>query len=292
MGFFDLISNVAETVAKPLISFATGGPTAAVFAASQRGKPAPIYERNEAQRMTNPFELQSRNMRMQNLAASSPASSGGFLSNLGQTLGGFGRDVGSFVQDISPLTSLFGVGSSQQQMAPQAAKTIIRQAPDESAMSGEISGANLGMGGALVQGIRSFARSPAGQGLIGGGLGIGGALIASGGNGAPRITRRMKSDVRKIYMMTGMNPTATANILNSLGTYPKFDFSAELVFFILTKRFRNDGPVVTKAAVRKTKTTLRRMKGVVDMYNSVCKPTTRRAPTRRAAPKAVQLIKN
>jgi len=49
---------------------------------------------------------------------------------------------------------------------------------------------------------------------------------------------------------------------------------------------------VTKAAVRKTKTTLRRMKGVVDMYNSVCKPTTRRAPARRAAPKAVQLIKN
>ena len=102
----------------------------------------------------------------------------------------------------------------------------------------------------------------------------------------------MKSDVRKIYMMAGMDPNATAQILNNLGTYPKFNFDASLVFFILTKRFRNDGPVVTKAAVRKTKTTLRRMKGVVDMYNSVCKPT---APKRRAAPsraKAVQLISN
>jgi hypothetical protein len=93
-------------------------------------------------------------------------------------------------------------------------------------------------------------------------------------------------------MMAGMDPNATAQILNNLGTYPRMNFNASLVFFILTKRFRNDGPVVTKAAVRKTKTTLRRMKGVVDMYNSVCKPTTRRAAPRRAAPKAVQLIKN
>ena len=172
------------------------------------------------------------------------------------------------------------------------ARTINMSPPTETASSGEILGANLGMGSALVQAGRQFARSPAGQGLIGGGLGFAGAALMDGGNGKPRITRRMKSDVRKIYMMSGMDPNATAAILNNLGTYPKFNFDASLVFFILTKRFRNDGPVVTKAAVRKTKTTLRRMKGVVDMYNSVCKPTTRRAPARRATPKAVQLIKN
>ena len=177
MGFFDLISNVAETVAKPLISFATGGPTAAVFAASQRGKPAPILERNEAQQMFNYSNPLSGGSAPIVSAPVTSASSGGFLSNLGQTLGGFGRDVGSFVQDISPLTSLFGYDGPPQQMAPQAAKTVIRQAPDETAMSGEILGANLGIGGALVQGARAFARSPAGQGLIGGGLGIGGALV-------------------------------------------------------------------------------------------------------------------
>lgn len=92
--------------------------------------------------------------------------------------------------------------------------------------------------------------------------------------------------------MAGMDPNATAQIMNNLGTYPRIDFSASTVFFILTKRFRNDGPVVTKAAVRKTRTTLRRMKGIVDLHNSICKPTTRRTPMRRAAPKAVQLIKN
>ena len=103
----------------------------------------------------------------------------------------------------------------------------------------------------------------------------------------------MKSDVRRIYNMSMGNPNITAQILNQMGTYPKINFDAATVFFILTKRFRNDGPVVTKAAVRKTKSTLRRMKGVVDMYNTVCKPTTRRAPARRTnTSRAVQLIKN
>jgi len=139
---------------------------------------------------------------------------------------------------------------------------------------------------------RRFLTSPAGQ--IGTGVGVGALSSFFGDSCArtPRITRRMKSDVRRIYMMAGMDPNVTAQILNNMGTYPKINFDASTVFFILTKRFRNDGPVVTKAAVRKTKTTLRRMKGVVDMYNSVCKTPTRRAPARRAAPKAVQLIKN
>jgi len=250
------------------------------------------FERSEPQQM-NPFELQSRNMRMQNVTPSSaPVREASFLGGLGQTIGGFGQDVGQFFQDISPLTSLFGGGSSLQRTNSGTAATIIRQAPDETASSGEILGANLGMAPALFQAGRQFLRSPGGQSALGFGAGAVGAALMPSGNGAPRITRKMKSDVRKIYMMAGMDPNATAQILNNLGTYPRMNFDASLVFFILTKRFRNDGPVVTKAAVRKTKTTLRRMKGVVDMYNSVCKPTTRRAPARRAAPKAVQLIKN
>jgi len=215
-----------------------------------------------------------------------------FLGNLGQTIGGFGRDVGGFFQDIQPFTNLFGGGKSLPRTNSGTATTIINQRPDESASSGEILGANLGMGGLLLQAGRQLTRSPAGQTALGFGAGALGAALSGGGDGKVRITRRMKSDVRKIYMMAGMDPNATAQILNNLGTYPRMNFDASLVFFILTKRFRNDGAVVTKAAVRKTKTTLRRMKGVVDMYNSVCKPTTRRAPARRAAPKAVQLIKN
>jgi hypothetical protein len=292
MGFFDAIGTVLERVVPTVIGYATGGPVGAAtsLAGVERAKRTEKnIERANFMYQQDPGLSQGFNGLSQSTASS---SSGGFFGNLGQTIGGFGRDVGGFVQDIAPALNLFGIGSGVQRTNAGTAQTIIRQRPDETASSGEILGANLGMAPALFQGARSFLRTPAGQGALGFGAGAVGSALMGGEDGKVRITRRMKSDVRKIYMMAGMNPNATAQILNNLGTYPRMNFDASLVFFILTKRFRNDGPVVTKAAVRKTKTTLRRMKGVVDMYNSVCKPTTRRAPMRRAAPKAVQLIKN
>jgi len=292
MGIFDAISNIAEMAVDPLIALATGGPSAAVATV---GQPPERTQTFETSRSNNNMYQQDPGL-SQGFSGVAPstasAGSGSFFGNLGQTIGGFGRDVGGFVSDIAPALNLFGIGGGAQAMAPQAAQTVIRQRPDETAQSGEILGANLGMAPALFQAGRNFFRTPGGQTALGfGGAALGAAFAGDQGS-APRITRKMKSDVRRIYMMAGMNPDVTAQILNNMGTYPRMNFNASLVFFILTKRFRNDGPVVTKAAVRKTKTTLRRMKGVVDMYNSVCKPTTRRAPARRAAPKAVQLIKN
>jgi len=276
-------SDVAKFAANVGASYATGGVVPIQTTPFEQAEP----------QVMNPFEQQSRNMRMQSFNQSaSPVREASFLGGLGQTIGGFGRDVGGFLQDIAPLTGLFGGGGGIQRTNAGTAATIINQRPDESSSSGEILGANLGMGANLIQAAGRFVRSPGGQTALGFGAGAVGAALSGGADGAPRITRRMKSDVRKIYMMAGMDPNSTAQILNNLGTYPRMNFDASLVFFILTKRFRNDGPVVTKAAVRKTKTTLRRMKGVVDMYNSVCKPT---APRRRAAPsraKAVQLISN
>ena len=292
MGFFDLVGNIFETVAEPVARAALGDYSGAVTSVARQGKPT-------AQKLEN---VRSAQMYQQDPglsqgfsginASTASSQSSGFFGNLGQTIGGFGRDVGQFFQDIAPATQLFGINTPMQRTNQGTATTIIKQAPDETASSGEILGANLGMGSLLLQSARGLARSPAGQTALGFGAGAAGALLSGDRQSAPRVTRKMKSDVRRIYMMAGMDPNATAQILNNLGTYPRMNFNASLVFFILTKRFRNDGPVVTKAAVRKTKTTLRRMKGVVDMYNSVCKPTTRRAPARRAAPKAVQLIKN
>ena len=292
MGFGDLIGNIFETVAEPVVRFATGDPIGAVMSVSKPGRPSTSVIEN------------SRGMNMyqqdpglsQGFSGTAPmtasASSGGFFGNLGQTIGGFGRDVGQFFQDIAPATSLFGINTPLQRTNAGTAVSVDVGRPQETAQSGEILGANLGLAAPLMQAGRTFLQSRGGQTAIGFGAGALGAAFSGDDMRAPRITRKMKSDVRRIYMMAGMDPNVTAQILNNMGTYPKMNFNASLVFFILTKRFRNDGPVVTKAAVRKTKTTLRRMKGVVDMYNSVCKPTTRRAPARRAAPKAVQLIKN
>lgn len=292
MGFLDSISSVLDRAVPTVIGFATGGPAGAfknLAGVEQAKRNEKMMERAEFMYQQDPGLSQGFSGVGPTI---SPINQPSFLSNFGQTIGSFGRDVGQFFQDIQPATSLFGLNTPAQRTNSGTAATIIRQAPDETAMSGEILGANLGMAPALFQAGRNFLRTPGGQTALGFGAGAVGASMAGGGNGAPRITRKMKSDVRRIYMMAGMDPNATAQILNNLGTYPRMNFDASLVFFILTKRFRNDGPVVTKAAVRKTKTTLRRMKGVVDMYNSVCKPTTRRAPARRAAPKAVQLIKN
>ena len=286
------LGSIFDRVIPAVQGFAMGGPMRAMQAATAVEQSKKQQKRLGAQAM-NPFEMQSRNMRMSNVQPVEQSSSfGNFFSNSGQSLGGFGQGVQSFAQDVAPLTNLLGFGSQSPRTNAGPAETINMQPPQETAQSGEILGASLGLAPALMQGARRFIGSPGGQAALGFGAGAVGAAMVPTQNGGTRITRRMKSDVRRIYNMAGMDPNITAQILNNMGTYPRMNFDASLVFFILTKRFRNDGPVVTKAAVRKTKTTLRRMKGVVDMYNSVCKPTTRRAPARRAAPKAVQLIKN
>ena len=292
MGIFDAISNIAEMAFDPLVALVTGGPASAVATVGRPPERTQTFENsrsNQTMYQNDPGLSQGLSGFSSGRGSSSPNS---FFGNLGQTIGGFGRDVGGFVQDIAPALNLFGVGSGMQRTNAGTALTINNQRPQETAMSGELLGANLGLGSNILQAASRFARTPAGGSAIGFGAGALGAALGGGADGKPRITRRMKSDVRRIYNMSMGNPDITAQILNQLGTYPKIQFDATTVFFILTKRFRNDGPVVTKAAVRKTKSTLRRMKGVVDMYNSVCKPTTRRAPMRRAAPQAVQLIKN
>jgi hypothetical protein len=292
MSFLDSLGTVLDRIGGAAQGFfmSGGNPVGALtgaVAVEQRKKQQKAYERAEFMYQQDPGLSQG----FTGVSGPSTASAG-FFAPQGAFRQGI-RDFGGFLGEFSPIASVFGLGSRFEKYTPPAgAQTINFTPPAETSTSGEITGANLGLVAPAVQAARGLARSPAGQALFGGGLGLAGGLAMDSGNGAPRITRRMKSDVRKIYMMAGMDPNATAQILNNLGTYPRMNFNASLVFFILTKRFRNDGPVVTKAAVRKTKQTLRRMKGVVDMYNSVCKPTTRRAPARRAAPKAVQLIKN
>jgi len=292
MGIFDSIGTVLSRVVPSAIGFATGGPIGAatsLIGVERAKKTQKNIERAQFMFQQDPGLSQG----LSGVSTGRTSSgSGSFFGNLGQTIGGFGRSVGGFVEDIAPALGLFGVGQGLQRANSGTAISVDLGRPQETASSGEILVANLGLAAPLLQAGRNFLRTPGGQTALGFGGAALGAVFGGDGQAAPRITRKMKSDVRRIYMMAGMDPSLTAQILNNMGTYPRMNFDTSLVFFILTKRFRNDGPVVTKAAVRKTKTTLRRMKGVVDMYNNVCKPTTRRAPARRAAPKAVQLIKN
>ena len=94
-----------------------------------------------------------------------------------------------------------------------------------------------------------------------------------------RVTRRLRSQVKKAVEMFGVEAVA-----DQMGT------TVDVIFYILTKKMRNDGPYVTKAAVRKTRQTVRKMKHLCDMYDDLRPAAKRRAPARRAS--SVTQIKN
>ena len=87
-----------------------------------------------------------------------------------------------------------------------------------------------------------------------------------------KITRKFKSQVKQSVELVGLEETA-----RMLNTEPG------IVVQILLKRFRNDGPYITKAAVRKTRSTVRKMEQVNMLSKEIAKlaggTTTRRRAT-------------
>ena len=203
---------------------------------------------------------------------------------------GFGKVVTEASQNIlapvgtflSGLSSIFGGGRPTSSTQQPAITTVTNVGAQESQGSGSI---QAGMGSllpSLVSGARSLIKSPVGQLLTG--TGVGTAISMFGPDGKPmRITRKMKAQARSLLNMTGGNLQLTADFLG---------ISEQQLVFILLKRFRNDGPVVTKAALRKTKSTIRKMKNMCDMYDDLRPAARRRTPVRRATRSSTTLIKN
>ena len=139
---------------------------------------------------------------------------------------------------------------------------------------------------AIVSGGTAVARS---MGGVAGMLGLAGGAIAvapiiidpfTGEEKKLRVTRRLKSQVKKAVEMFGIEFVA-----EQMGT------DVEVIVYILTKRMRNDGPYVTKAAVRKTRQTVRKMKNLCDMYDDLRPAAKRRAPARAASRTRVVNVK-
>tara|TARA_B100001057_G_C22799948_1_gene931134 strand:- start:844 stop:1707 length:864 start_codon:yes stop_codon:yes gene_type:complete len=198
-----------------------------------------------------------------------------------QTQAGFGSSIGSFLSDVGsnivgPLSGLFSQVRpfiSQQSQGQPALPTRTNLGGQESQSSGVTEGFVGGIPNVLGQAAK-FLRTPGGQigtGLIGG---IGASMLG-GGNGSPRITRKMKSQYRAVLNLAQGDYDQAAAMIG---------VSTDMFIMVLLKRFRNDGAVVTKAALRKTKTTVRRLKSMCDMYDSLRPTATRRkAPMRRAS---------
>ena len=220
-----------------------------------------------------------------NLARTTPVvgtqtSGGGFFD----TIRGGLREVGGFTRDLfsSGLPQLFGVSRPPSIAQQPAVTSVTNIGAQESQGSGSI---QAGVGGVLptiIGGARQLLKSPAGQLALGGGAGLALQGFGTSGSGM-RITRKMKSQARMVLNMTGGNLSAAADILG---------IDENTLVMILLKRFRNDGAVVTKAALRKTKQTIRRLHSMQDVLKSIT-PTTsgrRRAPMKRAT--TTTLIKN
>ena len=266
------------------------GETARVVAYEQKRRDA-SYKRKLAEQQAQEREVEYMGSTRSsiptiqaNLAATSPvigtASSGeGFFSTLRSGL----RETGGFISDVfsSGIPALFGVDRPRGVGQQPAITTVTNVGAQESQGSGSIQAGFGSMLPSIVGGARALLKSPAGQLALGGGAGF--ALQGMGTQGTGmRITRKMKSQARTVLNLANGNISIAADMLN---------ISENMLIMILLKRFRNDGPVVTKAALRKTKQTVRRLKSMCDMYDSLRPSATRRkAPMRRAS--TTTLIKN
>ena len=279
MGFLDKLVSVAVPAA---IGFATGGPVGAFAGAASGAEADKAKRRAKKQQQANNLQ---RNQMMNEFygIGNTNANSGMSLSaSQRQTQNaGFGSGFGSFLSDvgsniINPLTGIFSQVRpfiSQQSQGQPAIPTRTNIGGQESQQSGTQQAFIGGVPNILGQAAR-FLGSRTGQigtGIVGG---IGASML-SGGGGSMRITRKMKSQYRAVLNLAQGDYDAAANMIG---------VSTDMFIMVLLKRFRNDGPVVTKAALRKTKTTVRRLKSMCDMYDSLRPTATRRkAPMRRAS---------
>lgn len=274
--------NIGKIAIGALKGFALGG---------QAGAIAGGFSATEADKAERKFKQQQQQKQQEYAKMSEIFGSGSGLSSIqapmaGRTTqnAGFGAGFGSFLTDVgrnivSPFAGLATqlapfFGRSVQQ---QPAVTTTRSAGgQETQGSGSIQAGLPSLFAPGISTIGRFLKTPTGGAVGTGLLGLGASMLGDGQPTGMRVTRKMKSQARTILNMTGGNISTTADILN---------IDEQTLIMILLKRFRNDGPVVTKAALRKTKQTVRRLKSMCDMYDDLRPRATarRRTPMKRAS---------
>ena len=285
------LTKLSKVVVPTAIGFATGGPAGAFVAgvsaseqqkAERQFKQAQQRQTQEINTMVD-FGLDAYGTSPTARNTVPATQNAGFFDRLSS----FGSRVGTsslnLLENVLPgviTGKLLGTGTISSGQQP-AVSTTLNVGAQESSGSGSI---QAGLGSALPSLVNfgsRLLRSPGGQ--LGIGTAVGGALSLMGPDGRQmRITRKMKSQARMVLNLTGGNISAAADILG---------VDDNTLVMILLKRFRNDGPVITKAALRKTRQTMRRLKSMCDMQSDLLPRTTRRrAPMKRAT--TTTLIKN
>ena len=291
MSFLSNLIKKAAPIVATVAPFTPIGTAAAVVSTVQAQQDA-NYRRKLAEEQRRKAEMEffgsSRSSIptiQANLAATTPvvstaSSGGGFLDTLRSGV----REVGGFVSDIfsTGIPQAFGVGRPPSIGQQPAVTSVTNIGAQESQGSGSIQAGAGALLQPVLQGARNLLKTPGGQLAFGTGTGFALSGMGTQSSGM-RITRKMKSQARMVLNMTGGNLAAAADILG---------IDQNMLVMILLKRFRNDGPVVTKAALRKTKQTIRRLQSMQDVLKSITPTATmrRRAPMKRAT--TTTLIKN
>lgn len=194
------------------------------------------------------------------------------ISGLGQEV-----DVSAPPAGVDAPATVAPVSQTSQLRISPSAQGFGGPMPQQQAFIGGLGGFLPGMTAAG----RALSRIPGGtKGLItgtGAGLAVDFFLDQFGEPKKLVITRKMQRDVKKLFMMAGGDFDMTAQ-LYAMATGRRLN--GEQVVKIITKTFKNQGPYVTKAAVRKTRSTIRKMETLCDLKDRLA-PPKRRAPARR-----------
>ncbi len=212
----------------------------------------------------------------------------GFSPKTQQQIGGAAQAVSEFVSmddkdrpDVATAPAQAGVDS---------AATILNVSQTGQLSPGGMGGrlpqtqqAGFGLIGPLSQllgqGARTLAKPGVGGALTGLGAGFAADFVMDmfGNQKKLVITRKLQRDVKKVFMLSGGDVGFIS--ANSMMLFGK-DLSQDQILRILFKTFKNQGPYVTKAAVRKTRQTIRKMETLCDLKDRLA-PPKRRAPARR-----------
>ena len=294
MGLGSLINRLVPTA----IGAVTGGGLGAITAFTANEKALDKQKRVERQ-INQQLNQRKEQERFFNMIETIPRGLSPNRSSTGNS--GFGSGFGNFLTEastniLSPLgtfasgiSSLFGLGTRPQNVSQQPAVTTVTNVGAQETQGSGTNEAFIGGFPSLIGNLGKIIRSPVVSGT-GIGTAIGGALSLFDGTGKPlRVTRKMKRLAQQAYQLAMMDLGTAIQLFAQLSGV---QVDQRTFVLILTKRFRNDGPVVTKAALRKTRTTIRRMKNMCDMFDSLRPRATRRAPMRRATTSRTTLIKN
>ena len=207
-------------------------------------------------------------------------------AQIGQEVGGSLSDELSRVSKQAETTTSQTVPSNQGPVMPtgpaQNIEIDFRGDSDVPMLNTAQMGNNPFIQPAVYQQANVIPFVRPGIGALATGIGAGAAVIMDLLTGQPTkliITRKLQRDAKMAaeFYMNDLDMVA-----EYLSRTKGKRFTEDIVVDILLKKFTNQGPYVTKAAVRKTRSTMRKLKTLNKLEAELCKPT-RRAPARKTS---------